>query len=90
MCRALDYISYEQIDTKATGIKIKTLMDYYGYVPQDLVNCYVVGSLQAVYKWYRGESLPDTEKLLFLAKLLNVTIEELLVVKKTEGCVYAK
>ena len=34
---------------------------------------------QSIYKWQRGETLPDITNLLALAKLFNCTIEEILV-----------
>lgn len=34
-------------------------------------------SRQAVSKWERGEALPDTDNLIRLAKLYNVSIDEL-------------
>lgn len=33
---------------------------------------------QAVYKWYSGKSLPTADKLVKLAKLLEISPEELL------------
>lgn len=35
-------------------------------------------SRQAVYKWENGQSRPDTDKLLVLAKLFNVSVDNLL------------
>ena len=35
---------------------------------------------QAVYKWLSGKSLPNLENLLILSKLLNISIENILVV----------
>lgn len=38
-------------------------------------------SRQAVSKWERAESSPDTENLISLAKLYGVSLDELLVLK---------
>ena len=35
---------------------------------------------QAVYKWLSGKSLPSLENLLILSKLLNISIENILVI----------
>lgn len=35
-------------------------------------------SRQAVYKWEKGKSYPETEKLILIAKLFNVTVDSLL------------
>ena len=35
-------------------------------------------SRQAVSKWERGEASPDTENLIMLAKVYNVTLDELI------------
>ena len=40
----------------------------------------VLENPQAVYKWLSGKSLPSLENLLILSKLLNISIENILVV----------
>lgn len=42
-------------------------------------------SRQAISKWERGESLPDTENLIQLSKLYNVSIDELVGLKCDEN-----
>ena len=39
-----------------------------------------ISTEQAVYKWYRGESIPALETMLILCDALGITIYELLVI----------
>lgn len=49
----------------------------YGYTQSDLADRLDV-SFQAVSKWERGENLPDAYTLLELAKIYDVTVDEIL------------
>ena len=42
-------------------------------------------SRQAVSKWERGESLPDTENLIALSRLYSVSLDDLVANEKKEG-----
>jgi len=42
-------------------------------------------SRQAISKWERGESLPDTENLIALSKLYSVSLDDLVANEKIEG-----
>ena len=42
-------------------------------------------SRQAVSKWERGEASPDTDNLIALSEVYNVTLDELIKGKKTES-----
>lgn len=45
-------------------------------------------SRQAVSKWERAEASPDTDNLILLAKLYNVSLDELLNQEKAEDCAF--
>ena len=45
---------------------------------QDMLN---FTSTQAIYKWIWGKSLPTVDNLVILAKILNVSIEDILVIE---------
>ena len=66
------------IDCVASGKKLKSLVHLSQYKTKDIVEITGV-SPQAVYKWYRGESLPSLENYLILSNLLHVSVNELLV-----------
>ena len=52
---------------KAKGITVHKLECFFGVTPQ------------AIYKWERGESIPEVQNLVALSRLLGITVDELLV-----------
>jgi len=68
------------IDMERTGRNIKRLIQASGYTMEDIMIFTGVTSVQAIYKWYRGKSLPSIETQLVLCKVLGVEITELLVI----------
>ena len=67
------------IDTKKTGIRIKSLVKERNITPKQLVKDINIGSVEAVYKWYKGITLPNIDNMVALANYLGVRIDELLV-----------
>ena len=66
------------IDYEATGANIKALMDEKGITIRELSN--VIGvSFQAAYSYIHGTRLPTVGHLLMIAKMLDLTIDELIV-----------
>lgn len=53
---------------KSRGITVKQLQEYLGFETP-----------QAIYKWQWGQSLPNIDNLFALSKILNVSMEEILV-----------
>ena len=64
-------------DTQKTGLKIMTLRKAKDLTQMELADLMQV-SYQAVSNWERGNSMPDISKLADLARILDVSIEELL------------
>ena len=64
-------------DTQKTGSKIMTLRKAKDMTQMELADLMQV-SYQAVSNWERGNSMPDISKLVDLARILDVSIEELL------------
>jgi len=62
---------------KETGKRLFEYRKANGYSQEDLAEKIGV-SRQAISKWERAESSPDTENLIALAKLYNITIDELI------------
>ena len=58
------------------NMNLKNLRNYHGYTQEDVAEHLQV-SRQAVAKWEKGESMPDIENCMALAKLYNVTIDNL-------------
>ena len=59
------------------GTKLADLRKRHGYSQEALAEKMGV-SRQAVSKWERGESTPDTDTLIELAKLYNVSVDYIL------------
>ena len=71
---------YMLIKSKETGDRIRQLITENGYTVRDVQEVMGFENPQAVYKWLSGKSLPSLENLLILSKLLNKTMEEILVI----------
>ena len=65
------------MDTITTGKYIQNLRKQHGWSQKELADRLNV-SFQAVSKWERGDNLPDSGVLLYLAKLLNTTTDKIL------------
>ncbi len=59
---------------KAKGLRVEDISDYMGFTGP-----------QAVYKWQRGECLPDVENLIALSRLFSTTVEDIIKVRQTGG-----
>lgn len=70
---------YLSVKQKETGENIRRLMKSNGYTVKDVQEVMGFENPQAVYKWLSGKSLPSLENLLILSKLLNISIENILV-----------
>ncbi len=65
------------MNTMATGKYIQMLRKQHGWSQRELAEKLNV-SFQAVSKWERGDNLPDSGILLYLAKLFNTTTDKIL------------
>ena len=71
-----------RISKVETGRRIRRLMAEYGVTVREVQEEMELESPQAIYKWLKGKSMPTTENLLILAKLLRVPMEELVVTEE--------
>ena len=69
------------IDTIATGQNINRLRKTVGLSVKDMQMIFGFATPQAIYKWLHGESMPTIDNLVILAMILNVTIDEIIIVK---------
>lgn len=72
------------IDSAATSDRIKELLKKQGLRPKDVQEELELECVQTVYKWMDSNSktIPSLDKLIHLAALLNVTMEEILVLNE--------
>lgn len=75
---------YPVIDLKATGKRIKELRLRNNLSVEDVSHYMGFESIQAVYKWQRGESLPSIDSLYALSKLFRIPMDEILIGNKEE------
>ena len=71
---------YLSIQQQETGANIRRLLKTNGYTVKDVQEVMGFENPQAVYKWLSGKSLPNLENLMILSKLLNISIENILVI----------
>ena len=65
----------QSIDMKRTGRKIRVLMDKKSLSVKDIRRELGLGSLQSVYHWLQGRSLPTVDNLYELSTLLKVPMD---------------
>lgn len=66
------------IDMRATGIRLKRIMKMYGFTVKDVQQYLGLGSVQSVYHWLNGSSLPTVDNLYALSELFQMPVDELL------------
>ena len=83
-------MEYPVLDIKATGERIKQLRKQHGLRVEEVSAYMGFESVQAVYKWQNGKSLPTVDNLFALSRLFGVSIEDILVEIKCEDELYGK
>ena len=77
------------IDVPATSKNLKNLRESHNFTVAQVQKLLGMENPQSIYSWENSESkyLPRLDNLVFLAKLYEVSIDELLVIKmeKTDG-----
>lgn len=69
---------YPEIDIKKTGECISKLMKQKGITVKDVQQQLMLGSVQSVYHWLNGLSLPSVDNLYALSDMLNVSMDDLI------------
>ena len=62
-----------------TGENIVFLRKRAGLSVRDLQEVFGFATPQAIYKWQKGQALPTIDNLIVLAKLLDVTMDDIIV-----------
>lgn len=66
------------VNLTKTGNRISELMQQQGITAYQLSQKLSV-SVQAIYKWTHGRSLPDIDHMIDLCEILGVTLDELII-----------
>lgn len=69
------------INMKKTGENIEGIIKKNKRTVKDIQRIFNFNGPQAVYKWQRGECLPDIEKLMILAKVFDMPMEKIIVME---------
>lgn len=67
---------------RATGENIKKMIADSGMGIQKVQDAFGFRTPQAIYKWYRGASMPTVDNLVILASLCKVKIDDIIIVNK--------
>lgn len=70
---------FETIDMEKTGENIARLRKNSGISVKELQEAFGFTSPQAIYKWQWGQCIPEVQNLWNLARILGVSVEEILV-----------
>lgn len=69
---------FPTIDKRKTGIKLRKLMDQHGMTVKDVQKYLHLGSVQSVYHWLNGISLPSVDNLYALSQLFHIPVDDML------------
>jgi DNA-binding transcriptional regulator YiaG len=72
-------IRHPMINQQQTGYNIKMLRKKYGISVKSLSNLLEFESVQSVYNWESGKTIPSLENLKLLSELFEKSIEEILI-----------
>lgn len=63
------------IDKKKTGVHLRRIMDSLGITVKDVQQYLKLGSVQSVYHWLNGQSMPTIDNLYALSELFQIPID---------------
>ena len=66
------------INKKETGLKLRKIMDEKGFSVKDVQQYLGLGSVQSVYHWLNGISMPTIDNLYALSELFRIPVDEMI------------
>ena len=69
---------FPTIDKKKTGIHLRKIMDERGLSVKDIQRYLGLGSVQSVYHWLNGLSIPSVDNLYALSELFQISMDDML------------
>ena len=72
-------MQYPVIDVEETGKRIKEICDLRGIQTREIRDYMNFAAMQSVYDWFRGKNLPSLDNMYALSRLLEVSIDSLIV-----------
>jgi len=73
---------YPTIDMKATGIRIRQLMDERRLTVKDIRRYLNLASVQSIYHWLNGQSMPSIDNLYALSALFGLPMDSIIIGSK--------
>lgn len=70
---------YPKINMKATGIRIRQIMARRKLTVKDVQQYLKLSSVQSVYHWLNGQSLPAVDNLYALSELFQIPVDVVIV-----------
>lgn len=70
---------YPTIDMKATGMRIHQIMNQRKFTVKDVQKYLNLSSVQSIYHWLNGQSVPTVDNLYALSELFQLPVDEMLV-----------
>lgn len=65
------------INRKETSLKLRKIMDEKGFTVKDVQEYLKLGSVQSIYHWLNGISMPTIDNLYALSELFQTPIDEM-------------
>ena len=70
---------YPKIDMKATGIWIRHIMNRRKLTVKDVQKYLNLSSVQSIYHWLNGQSVPTVDNLYALSELFQLPVDAMIV-----------
>ena len=71
------------INKRETGINLRRIMDARGITVKDVQQYLELGSVQSIYHWLNGNSLPTIDNLYALSELFQMPVDEMICGNRT-------
>lgn len=68
---------FPMIDKNATGLNLRKIMDRRGITVKDVQEYLGLASVQSIYHWLNGISMPTIDNLYALSELFGLPIDDL-------------
>lgn len=65
------------VNKRETGVNLRRIMDERGLTVKDIQHYLKLGSVQSVYHWLNGISLPTVDNLYALSYLFKVPVDDM-------------
>ncbi len=75
---------FPTINKRKTGINLRKIMDQHGITVKDVQEYLGLGSVQSVYHWLNGLSIPSVDNLYALSELFQMPMDSLICGNRTD------